>query len=96
MIKRRLQDIIEKSLREYPVVGILGSRQVGKTTLAKTVQKSISKKVVYLDLELPSDLNKLQDPELYLGQFFDELVIIDEIQRMPALFPLSARVPGFP
>jgi uncharacterized protein len=43
---------------------------------------------VYIDLELPSDLNKLQSPELYLRQFTTKLVIIDEIQRMPDLFPL--------
>jgi len=39
-------------------------------------------------MELPSDLNKLYDPELYLNQFKDALVIIDEIQRIPSLFPL--------
>ncbi|MBI4690018.1 MAG: ATP-binding protein [Nitrospirae bacterium] len=88
MIKRRIQPAVEASLRKYPVVGIVGSRQAGKTTLAKMIQKGISKKVTYLDLELPSDLNKLYDPELYLGQFADSLVIIDEIQRMPLLFPL--------
>lgn len=88
MIKRRIQGAVEASLRKYPVVGIVGSRQAGKTTLAKMIQKGISKKVIYLDLELPSDLNKLHDPELYLGQFADSLVIIDEIQRMPSLFPL--------
>jgi uncharacterized protein len=88
MIKRRIQSAVEASLRKYPVVGIVGSRQAGKTTLAKMIQKGISKKVIYLDLELPSDLNKLHDPELYLGQFADSLVIIDEIQRMPSLFPL--------
>jgi len=88
MIKRSIQGAVEASLRKYPVVGIIGSRQTGKTTLAKMVRKGISKKVIYLDLELPSDLNKLHDPELYLGQFTDSLVIIDEIQRMPSLFPL--------
>ena len=88
MIKRSIQGAIEASLRKYPVVGIIGSRQAGKTTLAKMVRKGISRKVIYLDLELPSDLNKLNDPELYLGQFTDSLVIIDEIQRMPSLFPL--------
>jgi predicted AAA+ superfamily ATPase len=74
----------------FPVVGILGSRQVGKTTLAKEIKTKINRPSVYLDLELPSDLNKLQDPELYLGQFTgtDTLVIIDEIQRIPDLFPL--------
>ena len=88
MIKRRIQGAVEASLRKYPVVGIVGSRQAGKTTLAKMIRKGITKKVIYLDLELPSDLNKLHDPELYMGQFADSLVIIDEIQRMPSLFPL--------
>lgn len=88
MIKRLLQERVEKSLLKYPVVGILGPRQVGKTTLAKTIRNGIKKSVVYLDLELPSDLNKLQDAELYLGRFVDALVIIDEIQRIPSLFSL--------
>ena len=88
MIKRLLQDIVIHSLQKYPVVGILGSRQVGKTTLAKSVKKSVRPDAVYLDLELPSDVNKLQDAELYLRQFENTLVIIDEIQRMQSLFPL--------
>jgi predicted AAA+ superfamily ATPase len=88
MINRLLKERVEKSLIKYPVVGILGSRQVGKTTLAKMIKNRMKRKVIYLDLELPSDLNKLQDPELYLGRFEDTLVIIDEIQRMLSLFPL--------
>jgi len=88
MVNRTLKQIIEVSLKQYPVVGILGSRQVGKTTLAKKIERSLSKKPLYLDLELPSDFSRLQEPELYLSQFSDSLVIIDEIQRMPALFPL--------
>lgn len=88
MIKRLLQERVEKSLMRYPVVGILGSRQVGKTTLAKMIKNRMKRKVIYLDMELPSDLNKLQDPELYLSHFEDTLVIIDEIQRMLSLFPL--------
>ena len=88
MIKRLIQDKILKSLNNYPVVGILGSRQVGKTTLAKTIKEVIRPDAVYLDLELPSDVNKLQDAEMYLRQFEKSLVIIDEIQRMPSLYPL--------
>lgn len=88
MIKRTLQSSIGESLKKFPVVGIVGSRQIGKTTLAKMIRQAIKTKSVYLDLELPSDLNKLQSPELYLRQFSDRLVIIDEIQRMPSLFPL--------
>jgi uncharacterized protein len=87
-IRRTLLDTIRLSLKKFPVVGIIGPRQVGKTTLAKTLLKDAGKKVAYLDLELPSDLNKLHSPELYLGQFTDALVIIDEVQRMPSLFPL--------
>lgn len=87
-ITRDITAAIGQSLKTYPVVGIIGPRQTGKTTLAKRLQTGSSKKIVYLDLELPSDVNKLQSPELYLEQFEDALVVIDEIQRMPALFPL--------
>ncbi len=88
MINRKIQSAVEKSLAQYPVVGILGPRQVGKTTLAKAIRSSLTRNTVYLDLELPSDINKLQDPEMYLGPLADSLVIIDEIQRFPILFPL--------
>jgi len=88
MIQRNLQKTITESLGYFPVVGILGSRQVGKTTLAQSIRDSFQPDAVYLDLELPSDFNKLQNPELYLGQFEERLVIIDEIQRLPSLFPV--------
>ena len=88
ILERKLKKAVISSLARYPVVGLFGCRQVGKTTLAKIIAKAFRKKVVYLDIELPSDLSKLQEPELYLNQFTDHLVIIDEIQRMPALFPL--------
>jgi uncharacterized protein len=88
MIQRTLMQRIVASLEAFPVVGLVGSRQVGKTTLAKAVRDLMRPDAVYLDLELPSDLNKLRDPELYLRQFSGTLVIIDEIQRMPGLFPL--------
>ncbi len=88
MIDRCLFNKIQASIETYPVVGIIGSRQAGKTTLAKMVRDTIKKKSIYLDLELPSDQDKLFEPELYLGQFADSLVIIDEIQRLPSLFPI--------
>jgi hypothetical protein len=88
MIKRNLKIEIQGSLRKFPVVSIIGSRQVGKTTLAKEILKSAGKNAIYLDLELPSDLNKLNDPELYLGENEGKMVIIDEVQRMPELFPI--------
>jgi hypothetical protein len=88
MIKRALLDRIVRSLRAFPIVGIVGPRQTGKTTLAKQIAGSHSGKVVYLDLELPSDMNRLSDAELYLSSRQDSLIIVDEIQRMPSLFPL--------
>lgn len=100
MISRSLKPQLERSLGRHPVVGLLGPRQVGKTTLAKAILGGWGRPVAYLDLELPSDANKLRDPELYLGRFADSLVILDEVQRAPELFPVlralvdQHRVPG--
>lgn len=85
MIPRLLQKQVEDSLNRYPAVGLVGPRQAGKTTLAKAIGGRA--KALYLDLELPSDFAKLDDPELYLSQYPDRLVIIDEVQRMPSLPP---------
>jgi uncharacterized protein len=99
MIKRSLQSKIVASLAKFPVVAIVGSRQTGKTTLARLIQKEYASSV-YLDLELPSDQNKLREPELYFNRHDRTLVIIDEIQRQPALFPViramvdQNRIPG--
>ena len=87
MIKRRLESILLASLRRFPVVGLVGARQVGKTTLARAVARRFGDSV-YLDLERPSDAARLSDPELYLEAREKRLVIIDEIQRNPALFPV--------
>lgn len=91
MIRRELEPQIRSFLEQFPVVGLIGPRQVGKTTLAKEIGRIVNKEVkppVYLDLELPSDLAKLSDPELFLGSHGNDLVIIDEIQRKPEMFPL--------
>jgi len=85
MIKRKIQKEVEESLKAFPVVGIIGPRQVGKTTLAKEIQKKINSSL-YLDLELPSDYNKLSEPELFLSEQKNKLIIIDEIQQKPELF----------
>lgn len=87
MVNRHIKNNILTSLKHFPVVSVLGSRQVGKTTLAKEIQKSF-KESVYIDLELASDFDKLQNAELYLKQHQEKLIILDEIQRMPTLFPL--------
>lgn len=65
-------------------VGLLGPRQVGKTTLAIQIAKNHPS--TYLDLESPADKAKLAEPELYLSRHADKLVILDEIQREPDLF----------
>lgn len=86
MIFRRLQAAVERSLRQFPVVGLIGSRQSGKTTLAKAIASKF--KCLFLDLERPSDLAKLQNPELFLEPLADRLVILDEIQQRKDLFPV--------
>ena len=85
MIHRQIKETLVQRILANPVVALLGSRQVGKTTLARDL--SVGKPVHYLDLERPSDLAKLVDPELYLGKFADHLVVLDEIQRYPDIFP---------
>jgi hypothetical protein len=74
-------------LAEHPVVGILGPRQVGKTTLARDLARSRSRETAVLDLEDPADLARLADARLTLEPLRG-LVVIDEIQRRPDLFPL--------
>lgn len=89
MITRRISIKLRQSLSEFPVAALLGPRQVGKTTLARLVASELPpEKTVYLDLELPSDLAKLVEPELYLRGHHNHLVVIDEVQRAPELFPL--------
>jgi len=73
---------ISVALDRSPIVAILGPRQCGKTTLARLFE---SGKVEYFDLESQPDVQRLQNPELVLGSL-ECIVIIDEIQRMPALF----------
>ncbi len=86
MIYRQSTQSIESALDRFPVVGLIGSRQCGKTTLAKDIASRRNEGAVYLDLELPSDLAALTEPELYLERHVDRLVVLDEIQRLPELF----------
>jgi uncharacterized protein len=88
MIARQIISQILDSLRNFPVVGILGPRQVGKTTLAREILRNRSGSAIYLDLERASDRGKLERAELFLEKHAGDLVILDEVQRMPELFPL--------
>ena len=84
MLSRWILEKLHKTIAQRPVVALLGARQVGKTTLAKTIAQSQNS--VYLDLEAPEDLLKLSDPTTYLESHSDKLIILDEIQRAPELF----------
>lgn len=81
--ERELQD----RLRAGPVVALLGPRQVGKTTLARRFADRRRGDVHWFDLELPSALARLEHPETALSGLRG-LVVLDEIQRRPDLFPL--------
>lgn len=87
MIPRILETYLLYSLQNMPVVALVGPRQVGKTTLAHRVgEGQLNKPSAYLDLELDTDLSKLDDAESYLRRFENQLLIIDEVQRKPDLF----------
>lgn len=95
-----MQSRAEEYLARFPCVAITGPRQVGKTTLAREILYKRQERAIYLDLELLDDYRKLEDAQTYLLQFEDKLVVIDEVQRMPKLFPLlralidKKRTPG--
>lgn len=88
MIIRRIKEEIRESLTFFPVVSIVGPRQVGKTTLAKQIMSESTKPTLYLDLEIQSDLFKLNDAELFLSSHSDHLIVIDEVQYKKELYPL--------
>ena len=86
MIKRALHNNLIDVLRHFPAVALLGPRQVGKTTLALEIGKNSS--ALYLDLESEKDRAKIAQPELYLRDHQDKLLILDEVHRAPGLFPV--------
>jgi uncharacterized protein len=88
MIKRQAQAEIASLLEEFPAVGVLGPRQVGKTTLAEEIAASVNPEPIYLDLERPSEAARLNEPEGYFELHKGKLIILDEIQRVPELFQI--------
>jgi hypothetical protein len=86
MLQRNKLKRITHLTNTFAAVGILGSRQTGKTTLAKQVAKG--RQSTYLDLENPLDFAKLDDPLRYFTDHSGQLIILDEIQRKPELFPV--------
>jgi len=85
MIKRRLTNELKYLADNFPATVLLGPRQVGKTTLARTLAENIPRSR-YLDLESDSDRRKLDTPDEYLRAQRDTLVVLDEVQRMPNIF----------
>jgi len=86
MLERLLFSKLEAQLKKTAAIALLGPRQVGKTTLAQEL--SDTKQSIYIDLEDPRDIQKLGDPSYYFDQYADSLIIIDEVQRRPDLFPV--------
>jgi len=88
MIERHIIKTAIEIIRNFPVLGIVGPRQVGKTTLSKQLMQVIDKEAIYLDLENPRDLARMADPVLFFERNLERCVVLDEIQRMPRLFPI--------
>ena len=86
-VQRELGRKLEESLAQFPVTVLLGPRQCGKSTLARHLLAERSNTLL-LDLERPSDLHKLDEPEFFLETNRSKLICIDEVQLLPELFPL--------
>ena len=87
MINRILSTQLADAIAHSPAVALLGPRQVGKTTLALEIGNAKDPYALYLDMESERDRAKLAQPELYLADHLDKLVILDEVHRAPGLFP---------
>lgn len=84
LIQRHAMTDVEAGLSRQAAVGLLGPRQVGKTTLAREI--AAKRPSVYLDLERADTRTRLSNPEQYLAEQAGKLVILDEIQQMPDVF----------
>lgn len=98
MDRIRHQTRVQGLLQRFPVVGLVGARQVGKSTLARQIAEHADGPTRFFDLEDPLQLAQLTDPMLALAGL-EGLVIIDEVQHRPDLFPVLrvlADRPGSP
>lgn len=86
-IHRFLEPGVSKSIQSFPVTAVTGPRQCGKSTLVKHMLDTYPESI-YLDLEKPSDMRKLDDAEWFFTSQKDKLICLDEIQRYPELFPI--------
>ncbi|MBA2306613.1 AAA family ATPase [Candidatus Dependentiae bacterium] len=89
MKRQRYSAQIHAQFTVHPLCALLGPRQVGKTTLARMyAEEYFPDNTLFLDLENPLDLARLENPLLALENISQKLVVIDEIQRRPELFPV--------
>ncbi|MFN9728124.1 ATP-binding protein [Acidovorax sp.] len=86
MFERHIMASLREDLAHNPAVALLGPRQAGKTTVALALARQADH--IYLDLESELDRAKLTSPELYLSERLDRLVVLDEVHRVPGLFPI--------
>ena len=92
MINRAVTASILNDASYFPVLGIIGPRQVGKTTLAKALRTMLAKETLYFDLEMVEDERLMEEPTRFFQQNEGKCIIIDEIQRGPHLFPIIRAV----
>ncbi|MEK7255547.1 MAG: ATP-binding protein [Bacteroidota bacterium] len=88
LLPRHLAPEVSRLSQYFPAVGIIGPRQVGKTTLARMVTEKWERPVLFLDLEDPEHFASLRQPMLFLERYSDHTVVLDEVQRMPEIFPV--------
>ncbi len=86
MLSREAHHIVQTRLTHFDSVALIGPRQVGKTTLAHQVAAQWDSGAKYLDLENPADRRLLDDPAAYLSSHADQLIVLDEIHRVPEIF----------
>lgn len=86
IFREQLQQKIEKSVSRNIITAILGPRQCGKTTISRLIGEQ--SQVEFFDLEDPTSLQSLKSNPMLLLSSLEGLVILDEIQRMPELFPI--------
>lgn len=91
MITRHKHQEAKEIMDDFPVLGLIGPRQIGKTTLAKTLMADFSD-AIYLDLESPADAIILENAEQFFLDNIDKLIVIDEVQRNKSLFPIIRSV----